>query len=509
MIVPHRVVFVLGLDAAAFPGTNEKSGWELLSRRRRLGDSDRVRDNRFAFLELLHAARERLICTFRSRDMQKEEELQPSSVVLELEAFLKNQGLIVRKNSGERCAIRRDIPWIVHESLDSIITSGRPHGSWSPVSIRLAGLSPQERVMHRHDLCGATQPGKPGAAGDPVLRTDIFSLRKFFANPLEYHLSRTLGIDLDDKADTMGATDEALDSGRLAISSLQKKVWKTLLRRVFPERKTDEEADAAALTVEAQSSAGCAYEEHIASGKSPEAQVCRMEKKALLEWARECAAETLGLKERFPDHRVLENADLSLGRKGVSGAWADNTGAYVIECRHGLALVPRGDAGGAVGIIDIRKKGKAADNPNLWCAGLLQWMAEKRRQGNLGIMLVQLNRGEGERNGTGSDCSMVKENCAAGRDLYRWLRGFLVEMLDRGCCDHLPFATVNKLFKDDWNNITADAVNGELESESSAYVCYLESFALTDARIPQVSDDELRKRAQDRFAPMLERWLHE
>jgi exodeoxyribonuclease V gamma subunit len=86
MVLPHAAVFVLGLDAAAFPGMNRVTPFDLIAQQRILGDSDPVRENRFSFLELIHAAQNILVLSYRARNMQKEELLQPSSMVLELEA---------------------------------------------------------------------------------------------------------------------------------------------------------------------------------------------------------------------------------------------------------------------------------------------------------------------------------------------------------------------------------------------------------------------------------------
>ncbi|MBN1575350.1 MAG: exodeoxyribonuclease V subunit gamma, partial [Chitinispirillaceae bacterium] len=115
MVVPHNIIFVAGLDDVLFPGSNERPSWGLLSCKRIIGDSDGVRDSRFAFLELLHAARKRLILTYRSKDMQKESELHPSSVIEELKAYLIDMIKIMEYSDGKQVyAFQREIPWIVH-----------------------------------------------------------------------------------------------------------------------------------------------------------------------------------------------------------------------------------------------------------------------------------------------------------------------------------------------------------------------------------------------------------
>jgi exonuclease V gamma subunit len=505
MVLPHKVIFVLGLDAAVFPGTNDKPGWNLLSHQRIIGDNDPVRDNRFAFLDLLHAARERLVLSYRARDMQKEEERQPSSVILELESYLKSQGLVRTDADGkDRCTVERRIPWVVREE------EGPGTRIWDPSEALLSHLITGKRALHRFGT-DSTPP-----AEQPVLRVNAAHVAGFFANPFEYHLSRTLGIELDEQPSTMGAVDEPLESGAMELSSLQKAVWNKMLFRVFPKERKDEETAIENLIKEAASAAGELYDGNIACGKTPEAQLGRMEKQSFRQWAKECAEKTWALRKVFPEHRLLQNPDLSLGREEVGGGLKVDCGKHGpcdVECRHPLALVPRTWAGTdrKVAILHIKKEGYAADNPDLWLAGVLQWMAEKKSGSNgLKIVLVQLNRGDGDRKKNGTNQAAMKEACEKGHDINAWLAHLLVTMLKERCSDHLPFAAIKSRYKKDhWDNITAEALAEDLEGDWGAYHCYLEAFKLTEARIPQTGDQELLKRARDRFAPILEKWLHE
>ncbi len=524
MVVPHRVLFVLGLDAAAFPGTSERPAWDLVSRKRIIGDSDAVRDNRFAFLETLHAARERLFLSFRGRDMQKEEELQPSSVVLELEAYLAARGLR-RDGAPGGCAARRELPWIVHESIDVMRRNGRPHGSWDRGELDIARLAGSSRLEHRHDLAATGGPAGPAPVSGGTLRTSVYHLRKFFANPLEYHLSRTLGIELDDEPETSGVSDEPLDSGNLALAAMQKKIWAGILHLLFPERAEDAVPDRAALVGGARDIANRLYDGHVAAGQSPEAQFCRMERNYMVQWAERCADGAMPLGEFFPDHRLVENTDLSLGREGAASELVIPLGgdlSCVVECRHEAALVPRRweGEGDRVGIAAVARGGKnepgsAGCNPDLWLAGLAQWFAGQNAGGGgrAEIVLVQLNRDLEE----GPAFTRARMNAGAGeRDIGAWLSGRLREMLVGRCSDHLPFVSVRKIYngkKDSartWDNLTAGSLADELQSERGAYRCYLEAFAIADARPPAVDDaQKLRDMARERFAPILEWWMHE
>jgi exonuclease V gamma subunit len=527
MIVPHKVVFVLGLDATAFPGTSDKPGWDLLSHRHIVGDSDPVRDNRFAFLELLHAAGERLVLSFRARDMQKEEDLQPSSVVLELESYLNGQGS-ERATQGspvDRCIIRRTIPWIVRESLDELTKQERPRGSWDPSDVRLARIESHDgtrKATYRYDT---VVPAKANVVPD-CLRTTIRDLRRFFANPLEYHLSRTLGIENDELPATMGATDEPLQSLPLTMSGLQKAIWTELLLLVFPEHENDACVDAAALGEAAENIVLVVHANYVMAGRAPEAQLCRMEERFLVSWARQCAEATLDLRRRtaFGNHRLVRNADASFARPGLAGDVTVDLGngrECAVECRHELALAPR-QCPGEIGIIGFRTKGTAKENPDLWLTGAVQTLAERKcaEASRFSVQLVQLNRGNG------SDKPVACDTCpfTVGKpdDLGDWLGWIVQDMLVKRCADHLPLSVIMDLTKPSkknpltWDQRCARVTAVNIEEKLAAgdygpYKCYLETFKLVEPRIPfgSEADEAARDRllvelVKKRYAPMLE-----
>jgi exonuclease V gamma subunit len=527
MIVPHAFVFAAGLDAAAFPGSSDRPTWDLLSHRRIVGDSDRIRDNRFAFLEVIHTARERLMLSFRACNMQKEEELQPSSVILELESFLKTMGCKARDAKGsEYCPVRRALPWIVHESLDQRDESGRVRRTWDPTEIELSRLSAGPRAIHRHELGGAKNSGTATIVTNGketvALRTTLYDLRRFFSNPLEYHLYRTLGIDLDEESAALTATDAPLDSGNLALAKMRRRIWTGILRVVFPDAEKDAVIGKAALLEIARSQAGCVYDEHAGTGGAPEAQIGAMERSSVINWAEECVGPTLELAGEFTNHTLHENVDFSLGRDGVRSRLSiqfPDRGECIIEGRHGLALVPRGEPrdGAVTGIIGIKREGNVEENPDLWIAGVVQCLVEQEQKPGYGINLVQLNHSGDMKTGI-----FTMRSQDIKKQIESWLCDRLIEMLEKRCSDHLPFGVIQSLVKKPtgvkpplpwdrlWQMVTAENIREKLDNEDyPVYRCYLPAFDLTDARIPDIGDDRLRALAKSRFSPMLEGWLHE
>jgi exodeoxyribonuclease V gamma subunit len=82
--VPFRVVCVVGLDDGAFPGDQRHPEYDLLAAAPRLGDRQRRSDQRNLFLDLLLAARDRVLLAYTGRSIRDNSPLPPSVLVSEL-----------------------------------------------------------------------------------------------------------------------------------------------------------------------------------------------------------------------------------------------------------------------------------------------------------------------------------------------------------------------------------------------------------------------------------------
>ncbi|MDR2578240.1 MAG: exodeoxyribonuclease V subunit gamma [Chitinispirillales bacterium] len=493
MVLPHRAIFVLGLGATEFPGTNEKGSWDLLSRKRIVGDSDTVRDNRFAFLELLHAAKEYLTLSYRARDLQKDELLQPSSVIPELEEYLVGQGLTVNENS-RYSLIRRDIPWIVHESLDAARKAGRGHGTWDRAQRELAEKAAEEKVRHRHEISRANN--KTVSTDDKnKYCADLRDFKLFFGNPLEYHLYRTLGIRDENEID-MAETDEPLESG-YKLSALRKKIWIAVLGQMFSSGRQE-------LAGAAVSEANKIYDEHIDSGQAPEGHFCRMEREELQKWAKECAAAAADkLLIHFHNHQFIENDIFSL-----------DCGQFTISGDYALTIIPKNpkDKSQTIGILSFDSGKKPELNPNLWLEGLLWQIDEIRERSACPIILITLNHGDSP------DVNLFPINMESGKlpEMENWLIEILSQMLIEKRSEHLPLKIITEMTKPEKRKKGQEVENFEkrlqkltffeLKNELAKgdYKNYLRALKLTDAKPAEMSDGELRQLVNLRYAPMFE-----
>lgn len=82
--VPFRVVCVLGLSDRVFPRQDPASTWDLLRKKREIGDRSRRDDDRAMLLEAILSARDSLVLTAVTRSVKDDSPVPPSVLVDEL-----------------------------------------------------------------------------------------------------------------------------------------------------------------------------------------------------------------------------------------------------------------------------------------------------------------------------------------------------------------------------------------------------------------------------------------
>lgn len=284
--VPFRAVFIVGLGEGEFPAPDRRNPLDLRSARPQAGDVNAREQDRYAFLETLLCARERLTLSYVQRDALTGEALEPSSVVHELMGMLE-AGYLGR---GGRRALTRVVPLHRHEGLRAAaVDAGAvpPHpdplpgggegllraasaplpvvppivlpearresavvrlreslqaavgGGTLPELSRLRrALRPEvrARLEARLGLCeppvGAAEEGEEAA-----VRLSLSALRRFLECPLQGHAEFLLGLEEVEEGDARERQDELFATPRL--DTLLR------LRRVFLESvrgETDRQA---------------------------------------------------------------------------------------------------------------------------------------------------------------------------------------------------------------------------------------------------------------------------
>lgn len=90
-IIPTKYLFFIGADAANFPGVRNTNTLDLRrSCRPWPGDDSVVSRNRYAFLCQLMSTSEGFFISYVNKDLQKDEDFYPSSIVNDIRGFLRN-----------------------------------------------------------------------------------------------------------------------------------------------------------------------------------------------------------------------------------------------------------------------------------------------------------------------------------------------------------------------------------------------------------------------------------
>jgi len=87
--IPFRVVFLAGLNEGEFPARDSCDPIDLKTLSRRAGDVSPTERDRYLFLETILATRERISLSYQARDSNTGHQLEPSSVVRELQFILR------------------------------------------------------------------------------------------------------------------------------------------------------------------------------------------------------------------------------------------------------------------------------------------------------------------------------------------------------------------------------------------------------------------------------------
>ena len=187
--VPARVVGMLGMNEGVFPAVAQFLGFDMQRHgRRRAGDVTTQDRDRYAFLEALLAARDRLIVTYTGQSMRDNVTLPPSSVVAELLAV-----------TGSDVVVR-------HSLL--------------PTGWRGAGVQEFRSSGVRNDKVAEVSP-------PPSLE----ELIAFFRSPVAYYYANVLGTRIKIDDEDVPEDDEPITVDGLMKYQLKEKMTESLMKK--------------------------------------------------------------------------------------------------------------------------------------------------------------------------------------------------------------------------------------------------------------------------------------
>ncbi|WP_046112047.1 exodeoxyribonuclease V subunit gamma [Aquincola tertiaricarbonis] len=259
--LPYRVVCAIGLDDGAFPTATREAEFDLMALRPQRGDRQRRFDERNLFLDLLLAARDRLLLAYTGRSVRDNAELPPSVLVSEL---LDTLAPAVRQGRGALVVEHALQPFSADNfHVDTPLPRRSFHREYAQA------LAVQRRQPPAADTLPAAafdlpeddtegDDATPGLPARPLFarplpppeaawrQVDIAQLAEFFRHPSRALLRRRLGIDLPQAADEL-QDDEPFVADRAGRQAMAARLLPLLLQG----------ADAA--TVQALAEAGTEY----------------------------------------------------------------------------------------------------------------------------------------------------------------------------------------------------------------------------------------------------------
>lgn len=230
--VPFKLVFILGLQEGKFPGTSDDNTLDLRTRESapRPSDVSTPEMGQALFLETLLSTRSKLFLSFVDRDLQKDQEFFPCSVLTRLAA------LAAELCGGEPPEIRR-APLKGYSARNLADPPAGP--SYNPLDRLLclkrldeqgllaAPLPKQQlQVWTPHPL---PLQDEPEDTGGEELVVSLYQLHQFLKNPAQARVCRRIRTEITLKADSSLLTHPELVSGY----DVRDPLFNLMIERVF------------------------------------------------------------------------------------------------------------------------------------------------------------------------------------------------------------------------------------------------------------------------------------
>ncbi len=86
--IPFKITYILGMQEGLFPGGSDSSTLNLMNISRRIGDVTKPDVNRYLFFETLLGTEKKLYITYVAKDLQKDQDFHPNSIVGQLMTYV-------------------------------------------------------------------------------------------------------------------------------------------------------------------------------------------------------------------------------------------------------------------------------------------------------------------------------------------------------------------------------------------------------------------------------------
>lgn len=230
-IVPVKHLFFIGADSGSFPGAKPSGMMDL--RRTTFpwpGDDSPVAKRRYAFLSQFMSTSESFSISYVSKNIVKDEELYPTSIVNDIRSFFKNAIRQTVTSHGENFE-----EWKKRgENKDAL------KNVWPEIAVSLDEDRPYselftEREIRNKKLLSKEKPSMPGPKMDGENannestgpdRVSITQLKNFLSDPFQFRISQMMqqnNVDEDD-VEPESVLYEPVDFNHLGYTSLVNKM---------------------------------------------------------------------------------------------------------------------------------------------------------------------------------------------------------------------------------------------------------------------------------------------
>jgi len=190
--IPFRVVCVLGLNQGEFPRADHPLGYDKMAQKAELGDRSIRADDRYLFLEMLLAARDRVALSYVGRSIQDNSVKPPAVVVTELAQV--SMGMFRPELPPYLAPLAHPLqPFSARYFDGSHPRLGSSSVPWLRAAETLAG------AIRRSSPFVPAGLALPFEASEPLVLGDLV---RFFSSPAAAFLRR-LDVSLRDEIDTL------------------------------------------------------------------------------------------------------------------------------------------------------------------------------------------------------------------------------------------------------------------------------------------------------------------
>ena len=213
-IVPTKYLFFIGADAANFPGVRNTNTLDLRkSCRPWPGDDSVVCRNRYGFLCELMSTSDGFFISYVNKDLQKDEDFYPSSIVNDIRGFLRNA---LKASGVNDSSILKNLWPDINIPLDET-------RSWDSLYTRREIRNKNAHLEFGNERLVVNFSPDEANGGDPrpPEQVNVYQFKEFLKDPFEFRVGQMMQIE-EEKEDPEKTEFEPVVADNMQVSVLRR-----------------------------------------------------------------------------------------------------------------------------------------------------------------------------------------------------------------------------------------------------------------------------------------------